>query len=401
MKESLQETSEILRTVLDPLRQGPGAASPGRRNFFKKLGLGATGGLLLANLPRAKGQSTSTGGSSSTQDTANEIFTAAVVAEDLATTFYYNGLIGGVITDPSLAGPGGTATSNTGNVPNVTYLRAALDQEIQHANLLRAVANLGADATTDPYQTFYFPTGTFDTISAFTSMLETLENAFIGAYLTAIGELASLAIAPGNPTAAGPYGGPYSSSQLGYFAEVAASIMGIEAEHRVLGQVILNAAQPNNLNFEQTDNLLSVYNGANSAVAALTPFLTSTTGPAYSLATALAGAATVGVSSTGNPPSSTPAVLTASPNPIILTPGSLGAVTTLTWNAPYASVIEIHVGSPTGPLFTHNVNAGSMATGAWVSNGMMFYLQDVSNGNPLTSAYTIATVTVAVQAGTE
>ena len=37
-------------------------------------------------------------------DTAQEIFTAALIAEDLASTFYYNGLIGKVIMDPNLAG---------------------------------------------------------------------------------------------------------------------------------------------------------------------------------------------------------------------------------------------------------------------------------------------------------
>lgn len=47
------------------------------------------------------------------KDTVKEIFTAALIAEDLATTFYYNGLIGPVIQDVNLAGPGGTATSVT------------------------------------------------------------------------------------------------------------------------------------------------------------------------------------------------------------------------------------------------------------------------------------------------
>ncbi len=37
-----------------------------------------------------------------------------MIAEDLATTFYYNGLVGPVITDAALAGPDGSATSNTG-----------------------------------------------------------------------------------------------------------------------------------------------------------------------------------------------------------------------------------------------------------------------------------------------
>ncbi len=89
------------------------------------------------------------------------------------------------------------------------------------------------------------------------------------------------------------------------------------------------------------------------------------------------------------------ATLTASPNPASTTPG-VGAQVTLTWSAPSATVIEIHVGSPSGPLFTHNVNSGSMETGNWVTDGLVFYLQDVSLGQALTSAYTLATVTVTV-----
>ncbi len=379
----MQENEEILKTVLDPAR----------RTFFRTvgaLGLGAAAaGLALNNLPQLEGQTTAT------QDTANQIFTAALVAEDLATTFYYNGLVGNVIQDPALAGPGGTATnvSSSGNVPNVDYLRAAMSQEISHANLLRAVANIGAAASGDPYQTFYFPAGTFDTLTPFIATLEALESAFIGAYLTAIREFATLASQTGNSVPDGPYGGPYSAAQLNYFAQVAASIMGIEAEHRVLGGVILNENQPNNLNFEQTDGLLSVYNGPNSAVAALTPFLTASTGPAYSLATALAAAATLGLPSTGKPPAVHPASLTASPNPIPVQAGMDG-VTTLSWNAPSASIIQVCVNSPGGPVLTDNINTGSMATGAWVTNGMTFYLQDASTGDPTNAANTLATVTV-------
>ncbi len=236
------------------------AINPGRRSFFKGLGaagLGTTAALLFGDLPLLNAQSTG-----NNRDTANQIFTAALVAEDLATTFYFNGLVGAVIQDPALAGPGGTATSGTGNVPNVTYLRAAMAQEMAHANLLRTVGNLGSSAGSDPYQTFYFPTGTFDTLAAFTSTLAALENAFIGAYLNAIREFSTLAqraVVRNVPT--GPYGGPYSAFQLAYFAEVASSIMGIECEHRVLVGVINNLNQPNNLNFEQTDGLTSVYNG--------------------------------------------------------------------------------------------------------------------------------------------
>ena len=46
-----------------------------------------------------------------TNDTAAQIFTAALIAEDLAVTAYFNALTGGVIQDPNLAGSGGTATN--------------------------------------------------------------------------------------------------------------------------------------------------------------------------------------------------------------------------------------------------------------------------------------------------
>lgn len=379
----MKTNDEILKAVLDP----------GRRRFFGsmgKLGLGAAvAGIVGSNLPNLEAQS------SSTQDQPNQILLAALVAEDLATTFYYNGLVGGVIQDPALAGPGGTATSPaaSGNVPNVDYLRAAYAQEISHATLLRAVGNVGSSATSDPYQTFYFPTGTFDTLTPFLATLEALESAFIGAYLTAIREFSMLAAQTSSSVPDGPYGGPYSAAQLEYFAQVAASIMGVEAEHRVLGGVIQNANQPNNLYYEQTDGLLSVYNGPNSAVVALTPFLTSSTGPAYSLATALAQSSTLGLTSTGNPPAYHPASLTANPNPIPVSSGQDG-VTTISWNAPSSTSIEVRVGSPGGPLFTDNLNQGSMATEEWVTNGMVFYLQDASTGNPTAAANTLATLTV-------
>lgn len=272
-----------------------------RRRFFRGLGqvgLGATALSLFGELPALGALSTG-----ASQDTANQIFQAAVIAEDLATTFYYNGLTGPVIESPDLAGTGGTATNGKGNVPNVDYLRAALSQEVEHANLLRAVGNLGKDHSADPYQTFYFPSATFSNINTFISTLEALENAFIGAYLNAIREFASLASRSGERGVSdGPYGGPYSASQLEYFAEVAASILGVECEHRVLGKVILNTNQPNNLYFESTDGLTSVYHGSSSAVAALLPFLKPGNGAAYMLSEAVTGAAQVGLKSSGTVP---------------------------------------------------------------------------------------------------
>ena len=237
-------------------------------------------------------------------DTPAEIFTAALVAEDLATTFYYNGLIGPVIMYPALAGPGGTATDpnpTNSNPGNVNYLQAALYQEIQHADLMRSLLNISSP-TADPYQTFYFPAGTFDTLQAFIAMLDTLEAAFIGAYTLAAFEFAQAAAVREYEITVQNKPGLYTPDDLQYYAEVAATILGVESEHRVLGRVIGNENPANNYNYESTDGLTSVYNGPNSAVAALTPFLTSTNGPAYSLAAALAGAPAIYIRTVGGPP---------------------------------------------------------------------------------------------------
>ncbi len=84
--------------------------------------------------------------------------------------------------------------------------------------------------------------------------------------------------------------------------------------------------------------------------------------------------------------------ISASPNPIPVPPGGFLGATTIQWNASSAQAIEVHIDSPTGPLFTAGGSAGSAPTGDWVTDGMTFYLQDVTGGKPLTSANTIGTV---------
>jgi len=282
----------------------------GRRSFLGKtgwLGLGTAAMLTLGTSRHALGEKDSpaekTEETEQAKDTVKEIFTAALIAEDLATTFYYNGLIGSVIQDPNLAGPGGSATNVTsaGNLGNVNYVQAALTEEISHANLLRSLLAIGS-AGSDPVQTFYFPAGSFDSLGPFLGLLNALENAFIGAYLNAIQEFAVKSASVRDDWWWDRDGTRYSREELDYFAKVSATIMGIEAEHRVLGRVIGNNDPANNLAYEQTDGLNAVYNGPNSAVAALTPFLTSSTGPGYSLATALAHQGAVSLPVSGGPP---------------------------------------------------------------------------------------------------
>ncbi len=91
----------------------------------------------------------------------------------------------------------------------------------------------------------------------------------------------------------------------------------------------------------------------------------------------------------------------ADPNPVkVAKAGELGE-TTLFFTTTKSRAVEIHVGAPDGTMMSRYVsmtpvNSGMATAGKWVSNGMIFYLQDVSNGKKLDAANTLATVRVAV-----
>ncbi len=91
-------------------------------------------------------------------------------------------------------------------------------------------------------------------------------------------------------------------------------------------------------------------------------------------------------------PAGTLATLNATPNPIPVASGQLG-VTTLSWNTAATSSVQVRVGSPGGALLATGQGTGSATTGAWVTNGMTFYLQDATNADPGSSAATLATIT--------
>jgi hypothetical protein len=88
--------------------------------------------------------------------------------------------------------------------------------------------------------------------------------------------------------------------------------------------------------------------------------------------------------------------ITANPNPFVADSEGVGE-TTLAWTSYGTSAVEIHVNAPNGPRFAGgDPGTFSVTTGHWVVDGMTFYLQNVSNGLPLTSANTLATVTMSV-----
>lgn len=285
-----------------------------RRSFMTGIGVAGIGAAAVGLAGCGSSTMKAMAQSTSSADTAQNIFTAALIAEDLATTMYYNALVGGVIQDANLAGSGGTATSVTagGSVANVGYLRGALAEEISHATVLRGALSIAA-STSDPVQTFYFPTGTFDNLTNFFPVLIALETAFIAAYMTAVQEFSLMigAVAPYSSSQMSAGGTAYTATQLASFAKLSAAILGVEAEHRALARAIpppptfngVSVLPSDNLCYETTDNLQSVYTGMSSAAAALQPFLTNGSGTtAFQFQTALSGAANVQLACTGMPP---------------------------------------------------------------------------------------------------
>jgi hypothetical protein len=90
------------------------------------------------------------------------------------------------------------------------------------------------------------------------------------------------------------------------------------------------------------------------------------------------------------------ATFTADPNPVTVTDGTKLGITKLTWNTTATKFAEIHVGKPDGPLLCQGRDTGSCDTQKWVTDGMVFYLQD-SAGKATDPSATLAAVTVQVK----
>ena len=70
--------------------------------------------------------------------------------------------------------------------------------------------------------------------------------------------------------------------------------------------------------------------------------------------------------------------------------------TKLFWTVIGTETVEVRVDARNGPLLSRTGPTGSKMTGKWVRDGMVFYLQDVSDNRPLTSANTLDMVKVRV-----
>jgi len=99
---------------------------------------------------------------------------------------------------------------------------------------------------------------------------------------------------------------------------------------------------------------------------------------------------TVGGGGGGGPTGQT--TFTANPNPITTCPNGLGR-TTLSWNAPGVSKVEIRIDSLSGTSMGTKDPSGSAQTGDWVRDGMTFFLREAGTTREL------ARVTVGVRCG--
>lgn len=223
----------------------------GRRGFLQAAATAGLGVTLARHVALATPAALHTA-SAACRESIQDIINAALIAEQLATTFYYTGLttraiasstkVAGASADPNHVSP-------NGNPGNVAYLQAALDQEQKHAQILESAGAIS------PFTRFYFPASTFDSLG-FTSeegtylwVLDHLETAFIGAYLAAFQRFGALGRVD--------------------LATLALRIMAVECQHRALYRVISQDDPADNVTLEVAD-----FSCVGNAVTILTPFLT-------------------------------------------------------------------------------------------------------------------------------
>jgi hypothetical protein len=360
------------------------AQAPNRRSFVKKLGIAS------AVLGAAAG---SKGISQTTTISDADILNFALNLEYLEAEFYTFATTGNSISQAGLSvtgsgtsGPttGGAQVTFTNKMTQAVAQELANDEQIHVKLIQTTLTGMGAQAIAKPAINLNALGFGFANQNDFLKLARIFED--IG--VTAYGGAAPLI---------------QSKTILGY----AARILATEADHsgNIRFQIAMNAIATTPL--DGADHVPppsgSQYFPTDSNA------LTEVRTPGQVLYLAFGGAPNAmsggffpsGVNGILNTSSGAAATtdgpyISASPNPIIISSGTVGT-TMLTWSAPNASVVQIRIGSPSGDLFAESGPSGSMNTGAWVTQGTTFYLQDVSNGKALTAANTIAMVTVQVQ----
>lgn len=165
-----------------------------RRKMLKTAGVASSAAIFAAGLGLASEASAQPAG-----DDPQTILNLASTAEALAITSFHSII---------------TLSDFFGNLPEVyqNYLRSALAQEQAHFDFLVAS---GAKPLANQ---FFFPDGILQSLALYVFVTDVLEGVFIGAYLASVRRFAEL----NRPD----------------LAWTAASVMGIEAEHKALNRAM-------------------------------------------------------------------------------------------------------------------------------------------------------------------
>jgi len=161
-------------------------------------------------------------------DDVNTIFTIAQTAEQLAVTFYSNGV------KSAQAGTLKDANGKGLDPDELNYLRAALIEEQLHQLFFYAAQTGSNKMAVQIPNMFNFPANTFTDLATFIGVQQTLEGVFDSAFIAAVYEFGLLNRAD--------------------LARIACQVAMIESEHRVLGRDILIAHGLDSVANDPADN---------------------------------------------------------------------------------------------------------------------------------------------------
>ena len=201
-----------------------------RRALLNQAGGLAAGGAVVMSLAKPRLARAGRTCSDSVQDIVNLL----VAAEAIETTLYWAG-----ITTP--------AVFDHIDEESQPYVQGALSSEKVHRDLL---LSLGASL---PQRKFFYPPNTLSGVEQFFAVLLSLEHGGLKAYAAAAARFGEL-----------------GRSDL---ATLAARILGVEAEHRVLARDILGKTLPNDLCLEP-----QAFACVSNVAPALQPFLDGSNG---------------------------------------------------------------------------------------------------------------------------
>ncbi len=201
------------------------------------------------------------------------------------------------------------------------------------------------------------------------------------------GVITTVAGSGGAPNSSSGDGGPATSAQLGSPIAVAIDALGriYEGEsgrvRRIANGIINTVAGNGSTNIGTlSGNVPSGYSGDGGAAisAMVTPasLAIGSNGQVYETESYAARVRVL------TPVTFSGVSFSASPSPIPITAGSTAGQTTLSWNAPGHSLVQLFAN---GIFFGNAGSSGSVATGNWVNDGMNFFLVDPATGAPLST----------------